>query len=152
MSDSGIVVTGASSGIGRAIAIRLAKAQVRESKASSGRMLVHYCSNRSGAKETAAAVGEIGMGCEILQADLGLPDQVDRMATEAFNRLGKISVWVNNAGSDVLTGEAKDWSFDQKLRQLLDVDLRGTVALSRHVSESLLRQTKTNLGAPARHR
>ena len=49
---------------------------------------------------------------------------------EARERLGGLDVWVNNAGADVLTGEAADWDWERKLDVLLAVDLKGTVACS----------------------
>jgi len=45
-------------------------------------------------------------------------------------RLGWLDVWVNNAGADVLTGEAAHWDWERKLDLLLAVDLKGTIACS----------------------
>ena len=44
--------------------------------------------------------------------------------------LGGLDVWVNNAGADVLTGDAADWDWERKLDLLLAVDLKGTIACS----------------------
>ncbi|WP_404309341.1 SDR family NAD(P)-dependent oxidoreductase [Neorhodopirellula lusitana] len=154
---TGIVVTGASSGIGRAIALRLAEGrgltpESESDKPNPGspdqllasefatRMIVHYRSNRNGAEETAARVRDLGVHCHTLQADLSNSDQVSRLVEESFAHLGRVSTWVNNAGVDVLTGSAKEWSFDQKLRRLLDVDVCGTISLSRLVGDRLLKQ------------
>lgn len=49
---------------------------------------------------------------------------------EAFTALGGVDAWVNNAGADVLTGEAAAWERERKLDLLLDVDLRGTMRCS----------------------
>jgi 3-oxoacyl-[acyl-carrier protein] reductase len=49
---------------------------------------------------------------------------------EAREQLGDIDVWVNNAGADVLTGEAATWEWERKLDALLAVDLKGTIACS----------------------
>jgi 3-oxoacyl-[acyl-carrier protein] reductase len=49
---------------------------------------------------------------------------------EARERLGGFDVWVNNAGADVLTGDAAGWDWERKLDLLLAVDLKGTVACS----------------------
>jgi 3-oxoacyl-[acyl-carrier protein] reductase len=49
---------------------------------------------------------------------------------EARERLGGLDVWVNNAGADVLTGDAAGWEWERKLDRLLAVDLKGTIACS----------------------
>lgn len=127
------VVTGASSGIGRAIAIALADAGVDS-------LLVHYCTNQSGAEQTAELVR--GRDCEasILAADLRLPQDRKRLVDTAFEQLGELTVWVNNAGADVLTGEAASLEFEDKLQLLMDVDVLGTIALSRLVVPRLMEQ------------
>lgn len=129
------VVTGASSGIGRAIAIRLAQ----EPQAH---LVIHYRSNQADAKETASIIESMGAKCRLVQADLSDSGDVSRWVEEAFGALGTIDAWVNNAGLDVLTGEPAKWSFDEKLRALLDVDLCGTVALSRLVGGRLSEQSQ----------
>ncbi|MCM2370482.1 SDR family NAD(P)-dependent oxidoreductase [Aporhodopirellula aestuarii] len=139
---TGIVVTGGSSGIGRAIAIRLAEDASRQNSANSAQVLVHYRRNRDGAVETAEQIKRLGVCCEIMAADLSRPDEVHRFAKDAIERLGVISTWVNNAGVDVLTGEAASWSFDEKLRMLLDVDVCGTIALSRIIGPVMADQAK----------
>jgi 3-oxoacyl-[acyl-carrier protein] reductase len=52
----------------------------------------------------------------------------------AFDVLGGIDVWVNNAGADVLTGEAGRWPQERKLQALLELDLKGTIRCSRLVA------------------
>jgi 3-oxoacyl-[acyl-carrier protein] reductase len=49
---------------------------------------------------------------------------------EAFGRLSRVEVWVNNAGEDILTGEGARRSDVEKLKRVLDVDLRGTILCS----------------------
>ncbi|WP_037226386.1 SDR family NAD(P)-dependent oxidoreductase, partial [Rhodopirellula baltica] len=121
---SGIVVTGASSGIGQAIAIRLAESERSAGRRS--RFLIHYRQNQDGAESTAAAIREQNQDAEIIAADLADSNDVRRLAEDAFELLGDIQTWVNNAGLDVLTGAAADWSFDEKLQRLLAVDVQGT--------------------------
>lgn len=135
---SGIVVTGASSGIGQAIAIRLAESERSAGRRS--RFLIHYRQNQDGAESTAAAIREQNQDAEIIAADLADSNDVRRLAEDAFELLGDIQTWVNNAGLDVLTGAGADWSFDEKLQRLLAVDVQGTIALSRLVGEQLKRQ------------
>lgn len=134
------VVTGSSSGIGRAIAISLAKAGVEQ-------LAVHYCSNQKGAVETADALRELGCQPVLLAADLSSPDGRQSLVDGAFNSLGEVQTWVNNAGADVLTGAAAEMDFEGKLRRLLDVDVTGTILLSRSVADRLTKQSEGILDA-----
>ena len=56
---------------------------------------------------------------------------------QAFDALGNVEVWVNNAGADVLTGDAARWPAERKLQALLDVDLKGTIRCSRLVAAQM---------------
>ena len=127
------VVTGASSGIGRATALALA-----ESGAT--RLIVHYRANREGAEETVRQASQFGCQALAMAADFGEDTQAARFAEAAFGELGSIHTWVNNAGADVLTGDAAAEPFRAKLRRLLDVDLLGTIVLSRAVADVMRNQ------------
>ena len=117
------VVTGASSGIGRAIAVAFA--------AAGARVGIGFC--RSSEAADALAV-ELGPGHPLLQADLSTLDGCSRIVRDAFGALEHVDVWVNNAGADVLTGEARSWSDERKLEVLIDVDLKATIRCSRLVA------------------
>jgi len=70
-----------------------------------------------------------------VQADLGTRDGCEALVGEAHEQLGGLDVWVNNAGADVLTGDAGDWEWERKLDLLLAVDLKGTIACSYAVAD-----------------
>src|SRR5213082_3574625 len=116
------LVTGASSGIGRAIALAYAAAGADVSLTFHG--------NRSGAEETAEQARAAGRRAEPLQADLAEGRDIDALAEAVRRAFGRVDVWVNNAGADILTGEASRLSWTEKLDRLLAVDLRGTVLAS----------------------
>ena len=124
------VVTGASSGIGRATAIELARLGVE-------RMVVHFNQNERGASETAAELKSLGCEPILLSCDLSDLNAIDRFASSCFASLGQISTWVNNAGVDVLTGNLASRSFSEKLERLVQVDVLGTIQLSRLVVDRL---------------
>ena len=78
---------------------------------------------------------ERGGRAHVRQADLATRDGCERLVAEALDDLGGVDVWVNNAGADVLTGEAADWDWERKLDALLAVDLKGTIACSYAVAD-----------------
>jgi 3-oxoacyl-[acyl-carrier protein] reductase len=119
------VVTGSSSGIGRALAVALA--------ASGARVVVHARSNRAGAEETASLVKQVGAEAKVLLCDLADSGTHAPFVEDAWNWQGAVDIWVNNAGVDVLTGPAAAWSFQQKFDALVRVDVAATMALSRDV-------------------
>ena len=122
------MVTGASSGIGAAIA---------EAYGGAGATLL--LTHRDSAEE-ASAVAERTAHALVAQADLGTRAGCEALVEEARERLGGLDVWVNNAGADVLTGEAAGWDWERKLDLLLAVDLKGTVACSRAAGEVMRAQ------------
>ena len=117
-----VVVTGASSGIGRAIAGRCAGAGAD--------VLISYRRNRRGADEVAGELAATGRRVEVLQADIAREEDVATLTREAHARFGQVDVWINNAGADILTGEATRLTPLEKLDLLLAVDVRGTVLAS----------------------
>jgi 3-oxoacyl-[acyl-carrier protein] reductase len=84
--------------------------------------------------ERARAVAD-AIGARVRRADLSTRDGCERLVAEAREELGRVDVWVNNAGADVLTGEAATWEWERKLDTLLAVDLKGTVACSYAIGE-----------------
>ena len=116
------LVTGASSGIGRAIALAYA--------AAGADVALTYRTNRRGADETADGARAAGRRVESIRADVAVEADVDALADAVRHTFGHVDVWVNNAGADILTGDAARLSRIEKLDRLLAVDLRGTVLAS----------------------
>ncbi|WP_051898147.1 SDR family NAD(P)-dependent oxidoreductase [Sciscionella sediminilitoris] len=87
-TDRGVLVTGASRGIGRAVAEAFAR--------NGDRVAVHYGSRRADAEQTRDALA--GSGHTLVGGELGDPESAERIAREAESALGGIDVLVNNAG------------------------------------------------------
>ncbi len=123
LSGQTAVVTGSSSGIGRAIALELA--------AAGAHVLVHARASREAAEAVAAEVAACGVESHVVLCDLADGSTHEPLVERAWRWRGQVDVWVNNAGADILTGEAAAWDFQQKLDQLLKVDVAATLNLSR---------------------
>jgi 2-amino-4-hydroxy-6-hydroxymethyldihydropteridine diphosphokinase len=120
-----VLVTGSTSGIGKAIALRLATAGVE--------LIVHGRRSSEAAERTANEVREMGAMASVLLADLREESECARLAEQA----GELDILINNAGADTLTGEAASWSFERKLSELLAVDVRATMQLSREIGQQM---------------
>ncbi len=128
------VVTGASSGIGRAIAEACA--------AEGASVLLTHRASPERVHAVAEAIAARGGRALVLQADLATRDACDRLVADAREALGRLDLWVNNAGADVLTGEAAEWEWERKLDTLLAVDLKGTIACSYAAGEIMRREQR----------
>jgi 3-oxoacyl-[acyl-carrier protein] reductase len=126
------VVTGSSSGIGRAIALELA--------AAGADIVVHTRANHAGAVAVADMVRKRSRDASVVQADLCQHQQQDMLVDQAWLWKNRVDIWVNNAGADVLTGRAADWSFEEKVEHLWRVDLLATMRLSRLAGQRMRRQ------------
>src|SRR6185503_17365586 len=115
-------VTGASSGIGRGIALAMARAGAD--------VALTYRSNREGAEVVAREIEALGRKACVQPLDLADETAIDRIGPAVHPALGRLDVWVNNAGADILTGAGAVLSTVQKLDLLLAVDLRGTILAS----------------------
>jgi 3-oxoacyl-[acyl-carrier protein] reductase len=122
LAGKAALITGASSGIGRAIAVAYA--------AAGADLVLTYRVNRDGAEETARRARELGRRVEVTRGDVAQSGDLDGLANAARRTFGRVDVWVNNAGADILTGDAARLSNIEKLDRLLSVDLRGTVLAS----------------------
>jgi len=94
------------------------------------------------AREVADGIGARGGRALVREADLATREACDRLVAEACDELGRIDVWVNNAGADVLTGEAAGWEWERKLDLLIAVDLKGTIACSYAIGEVMRNQER----------
>jgi 3-oxoacyl-[acyl-carrier protein] reductase len=122
------VVTGGSRGIGRAIALELAR---------SGHDVVVTCrADLARAEETALLVRETGRRAFAVQADVRKPEEVKALAERVGTELGGADVLVNNAGiiKDALFPFMKEEDWDA----VLDIDLKGAFRVTKALLRSML--------------
>ncbi len=113
------LITGASSGIGSAIALAYAK--------EGAHVLIHYNSNGSGARQIQEQIAAADGKADLVQADLSSESGVDGLLHDQMLVKNSVDIWVNNAGADILTGLNAESNDEQKLARLINVDLLGTI-------------------------
>jgi 3-oxoacyl-[acyl-carrier protein] reductase len=123
LSGRKAVVTGSSSGIGRATALEFARAGAD--------VVVHCRRSETAVEDVATEIRAFGRSAALLVADLANADGLAAFVDAAWACFGGVDVWVNNAGADLLTGDESRLSFDEKLSRLLEVDVRSSILLSR---------------------
>lgn len=125
------LVTGASRGIGRAVADRLA--------ASGARVAVHYGSDEAAAETSLRALA--GDGHFRLQADIRDAEAVQELVSEVVRRTGRLDVLVNNAGIyeeiDVAAATPDQWQ--QHVRRTLSTNLAGPAHLMWCAARQMMR-------------
>ncbi len=126
------VVTGASRGIGKAIAISLAK--------EGAEVIVNYSSSLENANKVVSEINSFGGKAYPLQADISNENSVNEFIKTVLDKNTKIDVLVNNAGitKDGLLMRMKtdDW------QKVLDLNLSGVFYCTRAVSRQMLKQRK----------
>jgi 3-oxoacyl-[acyl-carrier protein] reductase len=123
------LVTGASRGIGRAIAEELAR--------RGATVVVNYARSPEAAADVVAAITAAGGKAWSIQADVAVEEQVEAMVKAVLEREGRLDVLVNNAGITrdglLMRMKTADW------QQVLDLNLTGVFLCTRAVSRSMLK-------------
>ena len=119
LKDKVAVITGASSGIGQSIA----EAFTREGAA----VIVNYQKSKDNAEAIVEEIKQSGGRAIAVQADMSDEDDIDRLIEKTLKEFGRIDIWVNNAGADILTGAGAAAEIHEKLEHLIEVDLNGTI-------------------------
>jgi len=124
------LVTGASRGIGRAIALRLAE--------EGAQVAVNYAGNVKAAEEVKSVIEAAGGKAMLCQADVADSKAVDAMVESVVKEFGTIDILVNNAGitHDTLLMRMKDEDFDK----VLDTNLKGVYYCTKVVSKLMMKK------------
>jgi 3-oxoacyl-[acyl-carrier protein] reductase len=129
LTGRAVLVTGGSSGIGRAISLAVARAGAD--------VAITYRTNEKGAREVEGKVRALGRRAAVFFADISDDISVRELGPAARAAFGRLDVWINNAGADILTGPGAALDDGDKLDLLLAVDLRGTIVASWCAAELL---------------
>ena len=134
MSGSGIegkhaLVTGASKGIGRASALRLAELGVK--------IAVNYNSSPNEAESVAQEIRDLGSEAFTIKADVGSRDEVDNMVETVLEKWGAVDILVNNAG--IIDDGLMIRMRDEQWQDVLRVNLDGTYYCTRALLRQMLR-------------
>jgi glucose 1-dehydrogenase len=124
------LVTGASKGIGRGIAVALAQAGAD--------VLVNYFSDREGAEATADEVREAGRQALVVAADVALEEEVQAMFTRMIDTFSRIDILINNSGIQ-LNAPFDKMSLAQWQR-VIDINLTGQFLCAREAVRAFKRQ------------
>lgn len=124
------IVTGASRGIGREIALLLA--------AEGAQVAVNYASSSTAADQVVAEIAAMGSQAIALQADVSQADQVDALIAAVMEKWGRVDILVNNAGITrdtlLLRMKLEDW------QSVIDLNLTGVFLCTKAVSKIMLKQ------------
>lgn len=132
LSGKTVLITGASKGIGRVLALGCAR--------EGADLILNYHSDRQGAEETAAGIQALGRRALCVCADVGRVPQIEAMFATAREHFPRLDVLINNAG---LTGWASFFdTTEEKWDVVLDTNLKGTFFCSLEAAK-WMRDTKT---------
>lgn len=130
LSSKVAIVTGASRGIGRAVALALA--------AQRANVVVNYASSSAAAEEVVSEITAAGGNAIALQADVSQAEQVDALFNAVMEKWNRVDILVNNAGITrdtlLLRMKPEDW------QAVIDLNLTGVFLCTRAVAKIMLKQ------------
>jgi len=130
LSGQVAIVTGASRGIGRAIALFLAN--------EGAKVVVNYANSSQAADALVAEIQDHGSEAIAQQADVSQPEQVDQLIKATMDQWGRVDVLVNNAGITkdtlLLRMKLEDW------QAVIDLNLTGVFLCTKAIAKIMLKQ------------
>ena len=124
------IVTGASSGIGQATAIELAK--------SGANVVINYRNDKDGAKQTKSEIENAGGECMIVQGDISRPHEVFNLFDTAKKAYGNLHILVSNAGIQI-DRPFTEMTFEE-WNKVVQVNLSGAFITAQHAAKTFIAQ------------
>jgi 3-oxoacyl-[acyl-carrier protein] reductase len=135
LSGKVALITGASRGIGRAIAIEFAK--------QGASVIINYSTDDEGAKETLEEVKKANGYGVIIKGDISSFEKCQTIVEEVLKVMGKIDILVNNAGISYL-GLFID-ATEEEIQKIISTNLLGAMYLTKHVLKDMLLRKNGNI-------
>lgn len=123
------LVTGASRGIGRAIALELAR--------QGADVAINYAGNEAAARDVADEIAKLGRRALVVKANVADADEVETMVKQTIDEMGKLDILVNNAGitRDNLLMRMKEAEFDE----VIAINLKGVFNCTKAVTRPMMK-------------
>ncbi|MGL5649390.1 MAG: 3-oxoacyl-[acyl-carrier-protein] reductase [Clostridium sp.] len=135
LKDKNAIVTGATRGIGKAVALKLASLGTN--------ILINYRSNDEEAKKIKMEIENLGVKAEIFKCDISNLEKVNEMISFAKEKFDTIDILVNNAGitKDTLLLRMKEEDFDA----VINVNLKGVFNCLKAITPIMVKQRKGSI-------
>lgn len=125
------LITGASTGIGRATALALAK--------RGSHVVINFLKSKKEALDVGEKVESLGIKSLVIQGDVGIERDVKDMVKKTIEEFGRIDILVNNAGSPIQRSKFLDCK-EELWDQVMSVNLKGTFLCSKEVLKIMVKQ------------
>lgn len=135
LKDKVALITGASRGIGKAIALKFAQ--------NGANVIINYSSSQSQAEELKEEIEKIGTKAMIIKCDVSNADEVSQMFSQVEKEFGRLDILVNNAGitKDGLILRMNEEDFDK----VIAINLKGAFLCARAAAKMMVKQRSGNI-------
>lgn len=131
LKDKVVIITGSSSGIGKAVALRFAK--------DGAKVVVNYNVNTKGGEETVAEIKKNNGKAISVQADVCKPKDIERLFKTVVNKWGTVDILINNAGIGTDKVPYMEATYNDIL-EMINTDLTSAMICSQHAVRIMEKQ------------
>ena len=131
LQDKVVIVTGSSSGIGAATAVKFAK--------EGAKIVVNYHINEAGGGETLKEVQKVSPDSILVQADVATTVGIKKLFDETMNQFGRVDILINNAAIGTDKVPFMDADFDD-MKEMIDTDFTSVLICSQYAAKIMQKQ------------